>query len=141
MGKKAIRRGGGSEGLNITSMMDIMTIILIFLLKSYSTEDISVAPSADLEVPISSAQKAPKLAVQVVVSKSQILVDGTLVMTLERQTDPVTGAEVPAIPAAEKQGSMIQKLYEKLLTKAETAKTQAQRTQREDLEFKGEILL
>ena len=46
-----------------------------------------------------------------------------------------------SIPADEKQGQMIQKLYEKLLTKAETAKTQAQRTQREDLEFKGEILL
>jgi len=141
MAKKAIRRGGGSEGLNITSMMDIMTIILIFLLKSYSNEDISVAPSADLEVPISSAQKAPKLAVQVVVSKSQILVDGTLIMTLTTAIDPVSGAEVPAIPSDEKQGQMIQKLYEKLLVKAEAAKTEAQRFQREDLEFKGEILL
>lgn len=141
MAKKSIRRNGGSEGLNITSMMDIMTIILIFLLKSYSTEDISVTPSADLVVPISSAEKAPKLAVQVVVSKSQILVDGVAVMSLGTATDPVSGAEVPSIPADEKQGQMIQKLYEKLLTKAETAKTQAQRTQREDLEFKGEILL
>ena len=141
MGKKASRRQGGNEGLNITSMMDIMTIILIFLLKSYSTEDISVTPTADLVVPISSATKPPKLAVQVVVSKSQILVDGVVVMSLVQSTNPVTGVDVPSIPASEKQGQMIQKLYEKLLTKAETAKTQAQRTDREDLAFKGEILL
>ena len=90
MGKKSIRRTAGGEGLNITSMMDIMTIILIFLLKSYSPEDISVAPSSDLEVPVSTSEKSPKLAVQVVVSKSAILVDSIPVMQLTTTLD-ITG--------------------------------------------------
>jgi len=141
MAKKSIRRASGSEGLNITSMMDIMTIILIFLLKSYSTEDISVAPSGDLEVPVSSAEKAPKLAVQLVVSKSAILVDNVPVLTLTTSTDPVTGAEVPAIPADEKKGMVVSALYERLLEKAESAQSQSQRTSRDDLEFKGQILM
>ena len=38
------RRPSEPAGLNITSMMDMMTIILVFLLKSYSTQDISICP-------------------------------------------------------------------------------------------------
>ena len=83
MSAKASRRGQEDASLNITSMMDIMTIILIFLLKNYSTEDISVAPSDDLQVPVSSAVKPPKLAVSVVVSRKDIVVDGLWVIDLE----------------------------------------------------------
>jgi biopolymer transport protein ExbD len=57
MGKKVSRRNDGVGGLNITSMMDMMTIILVFLLKSYSTDDPGVAPSDDLAIPISTALK------------------------------------------------------------------------------------
>ena len=53
MALKQARRPTNDGGLNITSMMDMMTIILVFLLKSYSTQDISVAPSEDLELPVS----------------------------------------------------------------------------------------
>ena len=56
MGKKKSRRQGTDAGLSITSMMDMMTIILVFLLKNYSTTDISVAPSDDLQIPLSVAK-------------------------------------------------------------------------------------
>ena len=87
MGKKKQRRGDNEAGLTITSMMDMMTIILVFLLKSYSTEDISVAPSDDLIIPVSSAKKAPKLAVNLVVSRMEIVVDGGWVLDLEKGVD------------------------------------------------------
>lgn len=140
MGKKKSRRDTTDGGLSITSMMDMMTIILVFLLKSYSTDDVSVAPSKDLQVPISSAEKAPKLAVNVVVSQSQIVVDGDEVLALERVQDD-SGAEVTAVPASEKRGQLISSLYERLLEKAETAKDLAMRTGAEEFEFKGEVLL
>ena len=60
---KPSRRGGDGDELNITSMMDMMTIILVFLLKSYQTDDISVTPSDDLMIPVSTSLKPPKLAV------------------------------------------------------------------------------
>lgn len=140
MGKKKSRRDTTDGGLSITSMMDMMTIILVFLLKSYSTDDVSVAPSKDLQVPISSAEKSPKLAVNVVVSQSQIVVDGDEILTLERVQDD-SGAEVTAVPAGEKRGQLISSLYERLLEKAETAKDLAMRTGSEEFEFKGEVLL
>ena len=141
MGKKKSRRPGEEGGLTITSMMDMMTIILVFLLKSYSTEDISVKPSDDLEVPLSSAMKPPRLAVNLIVTRSQVLVDSVPVLNLERVPDEETGEELVRVPDDEKKGQMVSKLYDRLLEKAEYAEELSQRTGSEDAEFKGQILL
>lgn len=128
--------------LNINSMMDMMTIILVFLLKSYSTSDVSIAPSDDLQLPTSSAQKAPEMAVNLVVSKNQILVDGVPVLNLTLQPDEDNpGVEMPAVPDDEKRGQSITKLYDRLVEKAQTAKEMASRSQNDDFDFKGQILL
>lgn len=140
MGKKASRRNAEDAGLTITSMMDMMTIILVFLLKSYSTEDISVAASDDLQVPVSSAQKAPKLAVNVVVSRKEIVVDGEWVLDLSQDLDE-NGSTVLTIPEEEKRGQLISKLFDLLLEKAETAKDIGGRAGSDEFGFKGEILL
>ncbi len=139
--KKASRRGTGGDELNITSMMDMMTIILVFLLKSYSTDDISAAASDDLQLPVSSALKAPKLAVNVVVSQREILVDGEPVLTLETAADATTGQPVIQVPAGAKRGAKISDLYDRLLSKAETAKALGERTGSADFQFKGQLLL
>jgi len=141
MGKRKNRRGPTEAGLTITSMMDMMTIILVFLLKSYSTEDISVAASDDLQIPVSSALKAPKLAVNVVVSRKDVVVDGDWVLDLEQGIDEDTGGEVISVPDDEKRGQLITKLYDRLLEKAETAKDLGVRTGNQEFEFKGEVLL
>ncbi len=139
--KKGKRLQTGEE-LNITSMMDMFTIILVFLLKSYSTEDISVAASDDLQLPTSTALKAPELAVNVVVSKSEIVVDGVKVLDLTRVPDPDNpGKEWPAVPEDEKKGQLISRLYDRLLEKAEAAKALGKASGREEHEFKGRILL
>lgn len=139
--KKKARRQSTEGSLSITSMMDMMTIILVFLLKSYQTDDVSVAPSDDLQIPISSAEKAPKLAVNVVVSRKDIVVDGEWVVDLERAVSEETGDEVLSIPGEEKRGQMVSKLYDVLLEKAESAKDLGARTQSDDFDFKGEVLL
>ncbi|MBN2800126.1 MAG: biopolymer transporter ExbD [Deltaproteobacteria bacterium] len=141
MGKKT-RRPSANKGLSITSLMDMMTIILVFLLKSYGSDDIAVKPSADMQLPVSTSLAAPKLAVNVMVSQKEIVVDGVGVLLLTRHNDEKSGEEVAAVPADEKHGQLISKLYERLLEKAEQAKDLASRTgNREEFEFKGEILL
>jgi len=139
--KKKSRRTEPSGELNITSMMDMMTIILVFLLKSYSTSDVSVAPSEDLVIPVSSSQKPPKLAVNLVVSRKEILVDGKSVLRLTTYADPDTGEPTVAVPTDEKRGQLIKKLYDHLLEKAETAKDLGARSGSAELDFKGQILL
>lgn len=63
--------------LNITAMMDMMTIILVFLLKSLSTSTASIPQSSDLNIPSSVLTSEPDQepeGLAVVVSKSNIIV-------------------------------------------------------------------
>ena len=115
--------------LQITSLMDIMTIILVFLLKSYSTEDIQIAPSDDLRLPNSSAQKPPEVAVNTVVSKANVTVDGVKVVD-------VSGG---AIGDEYKRGTLISPLFDTLKEKADEAKALAERNPAH--KFTGRILL
>jgi len=138
--KKKKRRKVNDE-LAITSMMDMMTIILVFLLKSYSTNDVSVAASADLQLPSSTAAKAPELSVNLVVSKSQIVVDGVPVLNLTMVPDEETGEDLLAVPEDEKKGQMITRLYDRLLEKAEQSKALGEASGSTEHEFKGRILL
>ncbi len=138
--KKVSRRGGGTEELNITSMMDMMTIILVFLLKSYSTDDVSVAPSDDLQIPVSTSLKSPKLAVNVIVTATQIMVDGEPVLEMEEYTDE-SGRARSRVPASAMRGQNIPDLLERLEQKREKAEGIGQRVGDNEAGFQGEILL
>jgi biopolymer transport protein ExbD len=119
------------SGLAITSLMDMMTIILVFLLKSYSVEDIQVKPSADLKLPLSTAKKEPEVAVNVVISKRTLSVDGVKVIDVDPSSLEVADEY--------KRGTMITPLYDTLQEKADDAKALAARNPNQP--FKGRLLL
>lgn len=63
--------------LNITAMMDMMTIILVFLLKSMSASSANLPQTSDLALPTSILQGEPTEAgIQIVVSRDRVLVNG-----------------------------------------------------------------
>jgi|GEM_PF-1120655 len=68
MAKIKPRRPELNDSLQITSMMDAFTIILVFLLKSYSTEAIAVQPSDQLQLPWADASVTPEPEVKITVS-------------------------------------------------------------------------
>jgi biopolymer transport protein ExbD len=61
--------------LNIVAMMDIMTIILVFLLKSYSASSLAVNLSDQLRVPQSTTQVQPQDNINVTVSLREVTVN------------------------------------------------------------------
>jgi len=68
--------------LNITAMMDMMTIILVFLLKSLSASTAALPQSDDLKMPKSVLDTQPDSEPEgllVIVSKSQIIVGESVV--------------------------------------------------------------
>jgi biopolymer transport protein ExbD len=82
--REKVRRAVAPEinFLNITAMMDMMTIILVFLLKSLSTSTASLPQSQDLQLPKSVLTTSPDSepeGLPVIVSKSQIIVGETVV--------------------------------------------------------------
>jgi len=65
----------GKVRLNLTSMMDMFTIILVFLLKTYSTEGMLIQPSEYLTLPSSTIEKSPEVALDLVISKEWVMVN------------------------------------------------------------------
>ncbi|HLV20578.1 MAG TPA: biopolymer transporter ExbD [Polyangiaceae bacterium] len=84
--RKAIRRNAIEPEinfLNITAMLDIMTIILVFLLKSLGESSASIPQSEDLRLPTAMIQTPPSQeGVVVTISKSQILVGDEQILSL-----------------------------------------------------------
>ena len=76
--------------LNMNSMMDMMTIILLFLLKSYSTTGALATQSESLKLPESVRTAKPKKELNVSVAKDAILVNEQIVL----QTADVSPNEV-----------------------------------------------
>ena len=94
--RKAIRLNAKEpeiDFLNITAMLDIMTIILVFLLKNLGESSASIPQSDDLRMPVSSVKTQPsEEGVVVTVSKTQILVGDNRVLTLpSRESMAQTG--------------------------------------------------
>src|SRR5678815_4356594 len=78
--------------LNITAMLDMMTIILVFLLKSMSQTSASIPQSPDLTIPKSIlTSEASQEGVPVLISKSQIVVDNQPILPVP--SDATHGVE------------------------------------------------
>ena len=91
--------------LNITSMLDMFTILIIFLLKSYSAEGIILTIPADLHLPQSTTQSAPEPGLIVEVSQNRLVVDGKLLQV-----------DLEAVQNSDQ--LLIDSLYEHLMVKA-----------------------
>lgn len=70
------------EELNLTSMMDAMTIILLFLLKTYSTTGAIISPSSDLKLPYTLSTEPPHKELTVSVTQENILVSDKKIMSI-----------------------------------------------------------
>jgi biopolymer transport protein ExbD len=95
-GKKAIRSFARKlaepetiRELNITPMMDMMTIILVFLLKSFSGSTQMITLDENLQVPRSMTVLRAKEAVPVTITKRVIIIEGEPVA-------PITNGKVDA---------------------------------------------
>jgi biopolymer transport protein ExbD len=88
--KKRIERdnAGQIRELNIVAMMDMMTIILVFLLKSYTASAISLTQSEDIKPPVSSTRATPRDTVAVTITPRDILLGDRVVVVLQNGQIP-----------------------------------------------------
>lgn len=62
-------------GLNITSMTDMFTILLVFLLQSYSTSEVEILPVNGLRLPSSTSALNPVEGVKISLTKDKLYID------------------------------------------------------------------
>lgn len=78
--KRAI---SGDMALQITSMADIFTIILVFLLKSYATSAVNIAPTSGMKIPEGQSLEPATEALKVEISEKSIQVESKPITQLQ----------------------------------------------------------
>jgi biopolymer transport protein ExbD len=84
--RRSIRSRRGRKKINssfelqLTSMMDVLVIIVVFLLKSYATSANNFASAPGLKLPISASQNNPPDSLQVIVTPEAITFENQRVL-------------------------------------------------------------
>lgn len=86
---KQVRKTRGKRELKtfkpqLTSLVDVMTILLIYLLQSFSSEGDIVTVQKDLILPESSAQKRPELNVTIAINTSYVMVENQKIVEVKQ---------------------------------------------------------
>jgi biopolymer transport protein ExbD len=63
----------------LTSLIDVMTILLVFLIKSFSVDGNLITPSDDLILPVSSSDKRPRQQCAIEITGSAIIGEGEVI--------------------------------------------------------------
>lgn len=120
------RRGVKEMSLQITSLIDVFTILLVFLLKSYATEGHVMQLAESIRLPASTAREKVNPAVAVAFNGRALYVDGDLVIA---DVEPYTESSDP----------LVEPLYEELKGRADRLKKVA--ASNPAVVFTGEITL
>lgn len=132
MGRYMDRRTPSSFKIQITSMVDMFVILLVFLLKSYSTSPVNITPKDGLRIPESTATQDPIDVVKLIVAEDGVFVEEKKVMALEK-------GRVPASLADANDPSFLRALFEALDERAKLAKSISKVN--DSFEFDGKVLL
>ena len=114
---------GGSEeqiSLNIMPMLDIFSILILFLLMSFSTDPVSHDLSESVEIPDSGTLSSLDEVPSIVVSRNEIMVNNRRVATL------INGD----VPQRDNDQGAIRELFKELEKLAETNRRFASRTEK-----------
>jgi len=83
---KAMVRGKDKKvSLNLTSMIDMFTILVVFLIKSYSAEGQIVTISDALTLPQSRSEQRIELNLEIMVTGDAIVVDGEPIVYVDEE--------------------------------------------------------
>src|SRR6516165_6596543 len=92
--RRKVREAAGEiRELNIVAMMDMMTIILVFLLKSYQASAINVNMSAELTIPQSTTQLHPQENITVTLSTREVTVNDRRAVEMRSGVIPAEAKE------------------------------------------------
>jgi biopolymer transport protein ExbD len=132
MAKFMDRRSPSSFKIQITSMVDMFVILLVFLLKTYSTSPVNITPKDGLRLPESSSLADPIDVVKLVVSRDGVFVEDKKVMDLQQGKLALNAADP-------NDASFLRPLFDELDARAKHAKDISKVN--DSFEFDGKVLM
>lgn len=115
VGKK---RMGADMALQITSMADIFTIILVFLLKNYATSVININPAHGLTLPRAASAGAQVVALKIEIVPDAVSVEDTPVLELNQFRFDPKDLQAGGVPLPLREALKQQKKRQVLIAKA-----------------------
>ena len=132
MGKFMDRRAPAAFKIQITSMVDMFVILLVFLLKSYSTSPVNITPKQGMQIPASTSLTEPVDVVKLIVAQDGIFVEDKKVMDLEH-------GRVPAGAIDKDDPTFLKPVFDALDERAKLAKSISKVN--DSFEFDGKVLM
>ncbi len=83
-----------SFSLNITSMTDMFTILLVFLLQTFASADVQIDPVEGLRLPTSNTEKNPVNGVKIIITKNELTIEKEKLAQIKN--NQVDGAAIDA---------------------------------------------
>ena len=80
----------------MTSLVDVLTVLVFFLLKNFSTEGDIITQAKNLELPVSSSKLKPENTLNVAISQKHIMVEGTPVALVSEELER-PGNDIPGL--------------------------------------------
>lgn len=120
-------------GLNIYPMMDMMTILLVFLIMQFASSAAEIVQTDELRLPTSTSQVEAAQALGIVISNSEVVIDGHHVLALRN------GKVDPSLKQGGGTGWLITPLFSELKQHRDRLKLIASRNTARP--FKGEVRL
>jgi biopolymer transport protein ExbD len=109
--RRARRKVRQAEGeireLNIVAMMDMMTILLVFLLKSYQASTVNVNMGQEFKMPVSTTQLHPQDNITVKLSMNELVVNERRVLDLQNGVIPANAKRGESFLIEPLQGALI----------------------------------
>jgi biopolymer transport protein ExbD len=82
--QRVIAKKNPTFTLNITSMTDMFTILLVFLLQTYSTSDVQIELDPKIRLPTSTSEANPTPGIKISLSKEELKIDTTVISKLDK---------------------------------------------------------
>jgi biopolymer transport protein ExbD len=118
-------------GLNIYPMMDMMTILLVFLIMQFASSAAEIVQTEELQIPMSTSEVEAAQALSIVISNSEVVVEGQRVLALRN------GKVDPSLKQGGGTGWLITPLFNALKQHRDRFKMIAQRNPTRP--FRGEV--
>ncbi len=80
--------------LNVTSMTDMFTILLVFLLQSFAAGEVNIDPVSGLRLPSSNTEKNPVNGVKLSISPTELKFENQLVAKVENNQIETSAIDV-----------------------------------------------
>lgn len=87
------------NSLILTSLMDILTVLVLFLLKSFVMEGEAVTPVPGVSLPESSSKTAPRASIVIAIFNDSVMMNGEVVVTVSKS---VAGDDLLIMPLAKR---------------------------------------